>query len=74
MEYLIFSQVNVDIIVSMQEWVIIIAYHQRVIPVSQGGSHTDMVYVYVPAFWAPFHEIWYSDQGVFIRDEGAQIT
>ena len=39
-----------------------------------GRSHIDMVYVYVPAFWALFREIWYSDQGVFIRDEGAQIT
>ena len=39
-----------------------------------GGSHIDMVYVYVPAFWALFRKIWYSDWGVFIRDEGAQIT
>ena len=34
-----------------------------------GGSHIDMVYVYVPAFWGAF---WYSDRGVFIR--GAQNT
>ena len=33
----------------------------------------DMVHVYVP-FGALFREIWYSDRGVFIKDEGAQIT
>ena len=32
-----------------------------------------MVYVYVPAFRGAFREIWYTDKGFFIRDEGAQI-
>ena len=40
-----------------------------------GGSHIDMVYIYMClSFGALFREIWYSDPGVFIRDEGAQIT
>ena len=39
-----------------------------------GGSHIDMIYLYVPAFEVLFREIWYTDQGVFIRDEGAQIS
>ena len=44
-------------------------------PGGGGGSHIDMVYVYVLLpFGALFREIWYSDRGVFIRDEGAQIT
>ena len=38
-----------------------------------GGSHIDMVYVYVPAFRALFREIWYSDRGVFIRDEEPKL-
>ena len=43
-----------------------------------GGPHINMVYVYVPAFWGTFsRKIWYNDGGgggVFIRDEGAQIS
>ena len=34
-----------------------------------GGSHIDMVYVYVPAFWALFCEIWYSDRGRGVSSE-----
>ena len=30
-----------------------------------GGSHIDMVYVYVPAFGVLFYKIWYSDQERF---------
>ena len=29
------------------------------------GSHIDMVYVYVPAFWGTFSRIWYSNRGGF---------
>ena len=28
-----------------------------------GDSNIDLVYVYVPAFWGAFLEIWYSDRG-----------
>ena len=38
-----------------------------------GGSHIDLVYVYVPAYWVLFREIWYNDRWFLIRDEGAQI-
>ena len=38
----------------------------------RSGSHVDMVYV--PVVWSTFRKIWYSDQGVFIRDEGAQMA
>ena len=36
-----------------------------------GGSHNDMVYVYVPAFWGTFSRNLVERSGVFIRDEGA---
>ena len=40
-----------------------------------GGVLTLTWYTYMCLpFGAPFREIWYSDRGVFIRDEGAQIT
>ena len=37
------------------------------------GSHIDLVYVYVPAFWDVFYKIWHSDRWLFIRDGGAQM-
>ena len=37
------------------------------------GSHIDLVYVICLPFGVLFHEIWYSNRWVFIRDEGAQI-
>ena len=40
-----------------------------------GGVLTLTWYTYMCLpFGALFREIWYSDRGVFIRDEGAQIT
>ena len=54
--------------------------HNRIFPVSYNieensgrGSHIDMVYVYVPAFWGAFSRNLVYRLGVFIRDEGAQI-
>ena len=42
---------------------------------SGGGGLTLTWYTYMCLpFGSLFHEIWYSDRGVFIRDEGAQIT
>ena len=42
---------------------------------SQGGVLTLTWYTYMCLpFGALFRKIWYSDRGVFIRDEGAQIT
>ena len=40
----------------------------------QGGSHIDMVYVNVSAFWTLFCKFWYSNRGFFISDEDAQFT
>ena len=38
-----------------------------------GGSHMNMVYVYVPAFLGTFLQNLVYKAGVCIRDEGAQI-
>ena len=47
------------------------AHHSGTFPGE--GSHIDMVYIYVPAFWGAICKFWYSDPGVFIADEGAQL-
>ena len=39
-----------------------------------GGTHIDMVYVYVPAFWDAFSQILVYWSGIFITDEGTQFT
>ena len=41
----------------------------------EGGSHIEMVNVYVPAFWGAFHRFLYSDRvGGIVIEEGGQFT
>ena len=40
----------------------------------RGGSHIDLVYVHVPAFWGAFSQKLVYRWGVFFTDQGAQFA
>ena len=45
-----------------------LALRSGISSIRRGDPHTDLVYVYVPAFRVLFCKIWYSERWVFIRD------